>query len=286
MPPYSFPPPFLSLTHPSYPFFAHTCHLTHFPYHLSFSEPHRVPIFFNATTQCISPPPLCPLTHFRSLLDSYVPKVPCMYTFSSPHPLIFHAHAHYTSFIPCIPTSCHRIFSLYTTYPFFITHPTHSSLYTICSSYPSFSSSLSNILTPCTSSSYIYPHACSFITSPHHLSTIPVSIPFMLTQNHSYPSHSISPRLYVLPNMYSHPSLTHFPLHHIFSLYTTYPSCTVFSLYTITMPPIPCIAITHSLVSLTTTILHCSSPPIATHTLSKSTIESSHLTTLYHPFHQ
>ena len=65
---------------------------------------------------------------------------------------------------------------------------------------------------------------------------------------------------------------------HLFSLYTTYPSRTVFSLYTTTMPPIPCIAITHSLVSLTTTILHCSSPPIATHTLSKSTIESSHLT--------
>ena len=125
-------------------------------------------------------------------------------------------------------------------------------------------------------------------SSPHLITfpPYPVSIPFMLTQNHSYPSHSISPRLYVLPNMYSHPSLTHFPLHHIFSLYTTYPSCTVFSLYTITMPPIPCIAITHSLVSLTTTILHCSSPPIATHTLSKSTIESSHLTTLYHPFHQ
>ena len=61
------------------------------------------------------------------------------------HP--YHAH-HLSNPTPQLTHFAHHLFSLYTTCPFFTTHLTHSSLYTICYSYPPFSSSLSNILTP------------------------------------------------------------------------------------------------------------------------------------------
>lgn len=79
-----FPPPFLSLHHT--PFMHAVFSLIYiFPCHYS----------MHITT------PLRPLTHSCSLLDSRVPKVPCTCPLSSPHPLIFHAHVHHTSFIPC-----------------------------------------------------------------------------------------------------------------------------------------------------------------------------------------
>lgn len=58
---------------------------------LSLSKPQRVPIFFNANACHHLPHAHLPI--FVSLLDSYVPKVPCVYPLSSPHPLTSHVHA-------------------------------------------------------------------------------------------------------------------------------------------------------------------------------------------------
>ena len=138
------------LSYPSLPLLAWPCTATLNPFHA-----HHMHVCTHPTTIGLTSSPQ--FTHHLFLTHLSLISMPIFFSL-----LTFH-NTH----------ECCHLFSLYTTYPFFTTHPTHSSLYTICSSYPSFSSSLSNILTPCTSSSYVYPHACSFITSPHHLSTIP-----------------------------------------------------------------------------------------------------------------
>ena len=90
-----------------------------FPYHLSLPKLHRVPIFLNATTQCISPPPLMPTypffvfcliptclrfhvcTHFQALILSSFMLMPTILHSSHAYPL------HPTTFPLSTPHALH-----------------------------------------------------------------------------------------------------------------------------------------------------------------------------------